>query len=268
MNKHKSNKIKENSNTVRHLIMGQIITTQSLVAIKEVRHAGQQRPLPHGIRELNLQASITQQDFATNIFSCATLWKADVTCCFDRFRARWSRREGADKDDAVKNTEKQISLCWRTVCGYRLLHSPSLVAVADCQWAETWSVIGGITLLRVFGLNIWIGIASIVMDCWLTWPVGISTVFRGQLTVRLYSSAAGFCVVWGGCERVYVWLGCCRPVLPRCWTCCLPCCCTFLISSMCSQMSWHPIGVLFRCGNSITHRFKNPTSVPEPILGR
>ena len=43
MNKHKSNKIKENSNTVRHLIMGQIITTQNLVAIKEVRHAGQRR---------------------------------------------------------------------------------------------------------------------------------------------------------------------------------------------------------------------------------
>ena len=33
MNKHKSNKIKENSNTVRHLIMGQITTTQNLVAI-------------------------------------------------------------------------------------------------------------------------------------------------------------------------------------------------------------------------------------------
>ena len=43
MNKHKSNKIKENSNTVRHLITGQIITTQNLVAIKEVRHAGQLR---------------------------------------------------------------------------------------------------------------------------------------------------------------------------------------------------------------------------------
>ena len=43
MNKHKSNKIKENSNTARHLIMGQITTTQNLVAIKEVRHAGQQQ---------------------------------------------------------------------------------------------------------------------------------------------------------------------------------------------------------------------------------
>ena len=43
MNKHKSNKIKENSNTVRHLIMGQITTTQNIVAIKEVRHAGQQK---------------------------------------------------------------------------------------------------------------------------------------------------------------------------------------------------------------------------------
>ena len=43
MNKHKSNKIKENSDTVRHLIMGQIITTQNLVAIKEVRHAGQKQ---------------------------------------------------------------------------------------------------------------------------------------------------------------------------------------------------------------------------------
>ena len=41
MNKHKSNKIKENPNTVRHLVMGQITTTQNLVAIKEVRHAGQ-----------------------------------------------------------------------------------------------------------------------------------------------------------------------------------------------------------------------------------
>ena len=41
MNKHKSNKIRENSNTVRHLIMGPITTTQNLVAIKEVRHAGQ-----------------------------------------------------------------------------------------------------------------------------------------------------------------------------------------------------------------------------------
>ena len=45
MNKHKSNKIKENSNTVRHLIMEQITTTQNLVAIKEVRHAGQSIPL-------------------------------------------------------------------------------------------------------------------------------------------------------------------------------------------------------------------------------
>ena len=45
MNKHKSNKIEENSNTVRHLIMGQITTTQNLVAIKEVRHAGQRRSL-------------------------------------------------------------------------------------------------------------------------------------------------------------------------------------------------------------------------------
>ena len=46
MNKHKSNKIKENSNTVRHLIMGQITSTQNLVAIKEVRHAGQQPKTP------------------------------------------------------------------------------------------------------------------------------------------------------------------------------------------------------------------------------
>ena len=41
MNKHKSSKIKENSNTVRHLIIGQIITTQNLVATKVVRLAGQ-----------------------------------------------------------------------------------------------------------------------------------------------------------------------------------------------------------------------------------
>ena len=47
MNKHKSNKIKENSNTVRHLIMGQITTTQNLVAIKEVRHAGQKTHSQH-----------------------------------------------------------------------------------------------------------------------------------------------------------------------------------------------------------------------------
>ena len=43
MNKHKSNKMKENSNTVRHMIMGQITTTQNFVAIKEVRQAGQKQ---------------------------------------------------------------------------------------------------------------------------------------------------------------------------------------------------------------------------------
>ena len=48
MNKHKSNKIKENSDTVRHLIMGQITTTQNLFAIKEVRHAGQSQTQQYG----------------------------------------------------------------------------------------------------------------------------------------------------------------------------------------------------------------------------
>ena len=51
MNKHiKSNKIKENFNTVRHLIMGQITTTQNLVAIKEVRHARKWVCIHYGLR--------------------------------------------------------------------------------------------------------------------------------------------------------------------------------------------------------------------------
>ena len=60
MNKHKSNKIKENSNTVRHLIMGQIITTQNLVAIKVVRHAGQQG---HLIQTLIFKSASMQNVF-------------------------------------------------------------------------------------------------------------------------------------------------------------------------------------------------------------
>ena len=60
MNKHKSNKIKENSNTVRHLIMGQITTTQNLVAIKEVRHAGQWSIVQRRtLRRLGLEALIS-----------------------------------------------------------------------------------------------------------------------------------------------------------------------------------------------------------------
>ena len=61
MNKHKSNKIKENSNTVRHLIMGQIITTQNLVAIKEVRHAGQWNTLAM-TAEILMHQDITSDD--------------------------------------------------------------------------------------------------------------------------------------------------------------------------------------------------------------
>ena len=59
MNKHKSNKIKENSDTVRHLIMGQIITTQNLVAIKEVQHAGQS----HGWHDYVLPVWVTWRTF-------------------------------------------------------------------------------------------------------------------------------------------------------------------------------------------------------------
>ena len=68
MNKHKSNKIKENSNTVRHLIMGQIITTQNLVAIKEVRHAGQSLWAGKlNVHHIILQCGTPQ----TTIYACA-----------------------------------------------------------------------------------------------------------------------------------------------------------------------------------------------------
>ena len=65
MNKHKLNKRKENSNTVRHLIIGQIITTQNLVAIKEVRHAGQSNKIKENsytVRHLIMEQIITTQN--------------------------------------------------------------------------------------------------------------------------------------------------------------------------------------------------------------
>ena len=68
MNKHKSNKIKENSNTVRHLIMGQIITTQNLVATKVVRLAGQ-----WGVKVADI---IEQSELSQNILYL-------VIICFD-----------------------------------------------------------------------------------------------------------------------------------------------------------------------------------------
>ena len=65
MNKHKSNKIKENSNTVRHLIMGQIITTQNLVATKVVRLAGQ-RIVMFSWKNRALWRRVNQSSILTN----------------------------------------------------------------------------------------------------------------------------------------------------------------------------------------------------------
>ena len=62
MNKHKSSKIKENSNTVRHLIIGQIITTQNLVATKVVRLAGQWDDV--FALKCNCQIELTSQIFS------------------------------------------------------------------------------------------------------------------------------------------------------------------------------------------------------------
>ena len=71
MNKHESNKIKENSNTVRHLIMGQITTTQNLVAIKEIRHAGQQQwPQSTGIQESNILKFIHPVSCSLSTWRC------------------------------------------------------------------------------------------------------------------------------------------------------------------------------------------------------
>ena len=101
MNKHNSNKIKENSNTVRHLIVGQITTTQNLVAIKEVRHAGQLRSFilttDHDVYRLILclwflQASEDLQlisaryhileGFGISIYVCSTGATFSVYCFF------------------------------------------------------------------------------------------------------------------------------------------------------------------------------------------
>ena len=77
MNKHKSNKIKENSDTVRHLIMGQIITTQNLVAIKEVRHAGQQATgldaRASRVNVLHSLCRIVMEYYLSNMFLKATI---------------------------------------------------------------------------------------------------------------------------------------------------------------------------------------------------
>ena len=97
MNKHKSNKMKENSNTVRHLIMGQITTTQNLVAIKEVRHAGQIPPLVDIIwhhlhtpcREINSECRFCAP------LPCCYNWGTPVTGCKLARSLHW-RHKGRD----------------------------------------------------------------------------------------------------------------------------------------------------------------------------
>ena len=88
MNKHKSNKVKENSNTVGHLIMGQIITTQNLVAIKVVRHAGQQDIL-FSASELKGTQFASREDFPAEIRSArGELWDEFKSAKSQNLRAR------------------------------------------------------------------------------------------------------------------------------------------------------------------------------------
>ena len=79
MNKHKSNKIKENSNTVRHLIMGQITTTQNLVAIKEVRHSGQQDKVKIKIF-LKLPKNSNFEILQKKLYTQHTFWSCLIRC--------------------------------------------------------------------------------------------------------------------------------------------------------------------------------------------
>ena len=87
MNKHKSNKIKENSNIVRHLIMGQITTTQNLVAIKEVRHAGQWHMSPYWLASQFCDRLIqVEVGIASVAMDCGFMWAAGISTVF---RGHW-----------------------------------------------------------------------------------------------------------------------------------------------------------------------------------
>ena len=102
MNKHKSNKIKENSNTVRHLIMGPITTTQNLVAIKEVQHAGQWKSdftpttKPH-----------TTPSWASYVMSTVRIWEK-IDCTIMASNCTWFEPLA----DAVAAGENHHTLDW------------------------------------------------------------------------------------------------------------------------------------------------------------
>ena len=85
MNKHKSNKKKENSNTVRHLIMGQITTTQNLVAIKEVRHAGQLKVMAWWRHQMETFSALLALCAGNSSVSGEFLSQRPVTQSFDVF---------------------------------------------------------------------------------------------------------------------------------------------------------------------------------------
>ena len=139
MNKHKSSKIKENSNTVRHLIIGQIITTQNLVATKVVRLAGQLLELFEAYHWKQGRHSSDAECYNTQPFIRAFQRYLTKTVVDSTYGCIW----------AVCNVKYNIVLCWivllRDFTGLgvgtiQLIYAPNSVKVisfwSDVQYRE------------------------------------------------------------------------------------------------------------------------------------
>ena len=141
MNKHQSNKIKENSNTVRHLIMGQITTTQNLVAIKEVRHAGQLTiswRCCYDRRHHHFDHNHYYHDHHHHLPSISSLLQSIIT--LHHIGSSWW----------IVMTAIIVVLCWPIIMSYDIhLHSSTLItyrsmneqSIQDRKMFDNWSIV-------------------------------------------------------------------------------------------------------------------------------
>ena len=93
-----------------------------------------------------------------------------------------------------------------TLGSFRLLHSPSLMAVRLSVVYETWPPIGYHRAFVIGWSKYRLGMPSAQLRYGLTWPVGIPTIFQTPVTVPLHSpngrQMPAIRAVQGGCERV------------------------------------------------------------------
>ena len=93
-----------------------------------------------------------------------------------------------------------------TLC-VRLFHRPNVVAIGLLVGYETWLAIGSVAVCVIGGSKFRLGNPSHTMHYGLTWPIGISAVFKGHWQSPYTAITGGnlptVSAVQGDCERVW-----------------------------------------------------------------